>query len=278
MKLGYNTNGFAHHRLEDALGILADFGYQSVALTLDHHHLDPFAADYLKQADCVRKLLQRLKLDCVIETGARFLLDPQHKHQPTLLSRAAPERTRRLSFLKRSCEIAAALGSAVVSLWSGTPTSAEPDMVLLERLAGGLRELLDFASARQVKLALEPEPGMFIATLDHFARLHSRMGAHAPGLTVDFGHLFCQHEEPITDRLKEWRGCIWNIHIEDMRRGIHEHLFFGEGEMDFPPLAQALRAIDYDGGVHVELSRHSHNAVQVAAQSRAFLLAAGFGP
>src|SRR6478609_5516894 len=103
MLLGYNTNGFAHHRLEDALPILAALGYRSVALSLDYHALNPFDPGPLRaQVAVVRELLTSLGLRSVIETGARFLLDPWHKHQPTLLSADMHGRSRRLDFLKRA--------------------------------------------------------------------------------------------------------------------------------------------------------------------------------
>src|SRR5688572_9898997 len=120
MLLGYNTNGFAHHRLADAIAILADLGYQSVALTLDWHALNPFDADWQRQAASIRSDLERLRLRCVIETGARFLLDPRRKHQPTLISPLPEERQRRLDFLCRAVDIAEILDADAVSLWSGT--------------------------------------------------------------------------------------------------------------------------------------------------------------
>src|SRR5262245_64526247 len=106
MRFGYNTNGFAHHRLEDALTILVDLGYQSVAITLDHHALDPFDPDLPRQLADVRGLVGKLGLRSVVETGARFLLDPWQKHQPTLISPHAEERERRLDFLRRAVDIA----------------------------------------------------------------------------------------------------------------------------------------------------------------------------
>jgi L-ribulose-5-phosphate 3-epimerase len=41
--------------------------------------------------------------------------------------------------------------------------------------------------------------------------------------------------------------------------------------MDFPPLFRALADIDYRGGTHVELSRHSHDAVNTARKALEFL-------
>jgi sugar phosphate isomerase/epimerase len=271
MLIGYNTNGFAHHRLEDALRILADLGCRSVAITLDYHSLDPFDPDLECQVGVVRGLLERLQLRSVIETGARFLLDPGRKHQPTLLSDTESDRRRRFDFLSRSIALARELGSDAVSFWSGTPQQTAPSDVLMDRLVAQCRELAGVAAENHVRLAFEPEPGMFIDTMTRFAELHRKVDHACFGLTLDIGHLHCQGETPIADHLRRWRSALWNVHIEDMRRGVHDHLMFGEGEIEFGPVLRALEEIDYHGGVHVELSRHSHDAVNVARKALAFL-------
>ena len=85
MLLGYNTNGLQNHRLEDALRLLADHGYEAVALTLDTGHLDPLRSS-TAEIQRIATLLGRLDLHPVIETGARFVLDSQRKHEPTLMT------------------------------------------------------------------------------------------------------------------------------------------------------------------------------------------------
>ena len=114
-RLGYNTNGLAHHHLDAALDLLAAEGYAGVGITLDVHHLDPFRAT-ANQVRSVRRHLGTLGLSCVVETGARFLLDPARKHQPTLISRDGA--AVRHHFLVRAIEMAADLGAPVVSTWA----------------------------------------------------------------------------------------------------------------------------------------------------------------
>src|SRR5262249_47895609 len=193
-----------------------------------------------------------------------FLLDPRRKHQPTLLASDESARDTRLEFLKLAIHIAQSLGSDAVSFWSGRASEPADDEVLMSRLVAGCRELCDYAAMLDVHLAFEPEPGMFIDTMPRFAELPQRVGHPAVGLTLDVGHLHCMGELPIAEHIRQWKDWLWNVHIEDMRRGVHEHLMFGEGEMDFGEVLGALREVGYAGGVHVELSRYSHDAVETA--------------
>jgi L-ribulose-5-phosphate 3-epimerase len=271
MLLGYNTNGLAHHDPFQAVELLADIGYRSVALTLDHGPLNPFAGDFRAQLHAMRQRLDRLSLVSVVETGARYLLDPNHKHEPTLVSAEAAGRERRIDFLRRAIDAAHELGSDCVSLWSGVVHDAAPDAIVWQRLIDGLNATLDYAASRNVTLGFEPEPGMFIDTMPRFDELSARLGRERFELTLDLGHLHCQRELPLTDYLQRYADRLVNVHIEDMRGGVHEHLMFGEGEIDFPPLMRYLSQCGYVGGVHVELSRHSHEGPRAARRAFAFL-------
>jgi sugar phosphate isomerase/epimerase len=272
MLLGYNTNGLAHHDPVQAVEVLARIGYGSVALTVDHGCLNPFAADFPAQISRIEAALARHAFRHVLETGARFLLDPWQKHEPTLMTADRGVRRKRIEFLCETIALAKRLGSDCVSLWSGIVRDDVSVAGAFERLEEGLRPVLDAAAQAGVVIGFEPEPGMFIDTMARFDELTERLGAPAHfQLTLDIGHLHCQGETPLDGYIQRYASRIVNIHLEDMRAGVHEHLMFGEGEIDFPPVMAALRNAGYRGGVHVELSRHSHDGVRAARQAFLFL-------
>jgi L-ribulose-5-phosphate 3-epimerase len=273
MRLGYNTNGLAHHRLLDAIDLLAVEDFRSIAITLDAGSLDPYQDPWSLARDVrrVRAALEHRGLACVIETGARFLLNPLVKHDPTLMDPDPARRAIRLDFLSRALDLAQALQAESVSLWSGRPPVPIDEEPGMDRLSEALKPVLDRAEKVQIPLAFEPEPGMFIDTLERFGRLDERVHHPLFQLTIDLGHVHCLGEGDWHSLLRQWRTRIVNIHIEDMIRDVHEHLMFGHGTMDFPSIFQALHEIDYQGGLHVELSRHSHMGVEAVQSAAAFL-------
>lgn len=271
MLIGYNTNGLAHHDGIQAIEVLADIGYQSIAITVDHQLLSPNDPHLTTQRAVVRKLLADRGLRSVIETGARYLLDSRTKHHPTLLSPNPSDRKRRIDFIVYCIELAAELGSDCVSLWSGIKPRECDNQRALDLLAEGLQKLLPVARQHNILLAFEPEPGMFIDTMSSFSRLLQWLNCDDLRLTLDIGHLFCQGEVPLADYIVRWADLIQNIHLEDMKAGVHEHLMFGEGDIRFPPVIRSLKEIHFSGGVHVELSRHSHDGPNAARRAFEFL-------
>jgi L-ribulose-5-phosphate 3-epimerase len=262
-RLGYNTNGFAHHRLDDALEIIAELGYRAVALTVDVHHLPPFESSEAELRAC-RRLLEKLDLAVVVETGARFVLDPRHKHRPNLLEADAAGRDRRLRFLLRCTEIAAELGGDTISIWSG----ALPPETAAEAAHGfllyGLERLCREAESLGIRIALEPEPGMLVETLADWQALRAAVPSPRLGLTLDVGHVPCSEQISPAEAIRRHAGELFNLHLDDCRGGVHEHLQVGEGELDWGAIAAALAEAGYGGLACFELSRHSHAAPEAA--------------
>ncbi|WP_217139892.1 sugar phosphate isomerase/epimerase [Streptomyces sp. AC627_RSS907] len=272
LRLGYGTNGLTDLRLEDALALLADLGYDGVGLTLDHMHLDPLAPDLAARTRRVARRLEQLGLGVTVETGARYVLDPRRKHGPGLLDEDPDARWTRVRLLIRAVRVAADLGAHAVHCFSGTAPAGVDEDTAFKRLADTLGPVLDAAEETGVPLAIEPEPGHLLATLAGFHRLRTDLGDPAPlGLTLDIGHCQCLEPLPPADCVRAAAPWLRHVQIEDMRRGVHEHLPFGHGEIDFPPVLDALADTGYQGLTVVELPRHSHAGPELAAQSLRFL-------
>ena len=269
LRYAYNTNGCGSHRLADALDLMAEAGYAGVALTLDHHHLDPFADTWETNARALAARLRALGFGSVIETGARFLLDPRAKHEPTLVSADPAGRARRLAFLRRAIDVAAILGSEAVSFWAGVPKPGVDRAAAREWLRDGLHTIAAYAASRGVVVAFEPEPGMLIETAAEWETLV------VPGLklALDTGHCLVTGDIDPAEAVRRYAAHLGTVSIEDMARGVHVHLPFGTGDMDVPAILDALEAVAFPGLVCVELSRESPSADKAIPGSIAWLRA-----
>ena len=259
LRFAYNTNGLAHHRLDDALRMIADLGYAGLAITPDVGQLDPQRTTPA-EIEAIRQLAGDLNLALSVETGARFVLDPRHKHFPTLLEHAPEDRATRLAFLKWAVDLGADLGAEAVSYWSGVAPAEASDEQAWQRLTEGTQALLDHADQRGVTLGFEPEPGMFIERPQGFTELRQRLGADGErlGLTLDVGHCLCTGDLPVADVIAQYADDLVQVQLDDIKDGVHEHRMFGEGDLDLPGVLGALDQANYRGLAQVELSRDAH--------------------
>ncbi|HEX7899083.1 MAG TPA: sugar phosphate isomerase/epimerase family protein [Planctomycetota bacterium] len=268
MYLAYNTNGLAHHRLDEALRMLADLGYGGVAITPDVPHLDLLRtgeADWEK----TRALLDRLKLRRVVETGARYVLDARRKHWPNLCTPDDAAAERRLDWYRRACRLSNALGAEGVSIWSGPLEPGDAPDAAFPRLVKRLHRALD--DAEGARICFEPEPGMLIDSLSRYRQLRAKLGRQDLWTTIDTGHLVVTEPGEPQSHLAEFAGSLINVQVDDARRGVHEHLAPGQGIVDFAAIFRELKRLNYKGPLALELSRDSHRAADAAAEAYAKL-------
>jgi sugar phosphate isomerase/epimerase len=265
LAFGYGTNGFSDHPLLDALDVLQEYGYEAVALTIGHPHLDVFANGWRERTEALADELQRRGLRVLVETGARYVLDRFVKHRPTLVDREAEAR---MKFLFRAVDVAAILSAECVSLWSGVLPADVPAEEGWSLMRSRLQEVLGYAARANVRIAIEPEPGMLVETVADALRMRTELGnPEHLGITVDIGHCVAVEPEGVEGALRAAGPLLMNIQVDDMMPGVHEHLELGTGQLDLALALRTLQQLDYRGIAAIELPRHSHDAPRLARTS-----------
>ena len=69
---------------------------------------------------------------------------------------------------------------------------------------------------------------------------------------LDLGHAQCVKED-LAETIESIGPRIWNIHLEDIRKRVHEHLIPGLGDIDFARIRKALDRARYDRFLPLEL-------------------------
>ncbi len=271
MRIGYHTNGMAQHGLFDGLKLLAESGYRSVAINVDHGWLSPNDHDVKSNVQNVKSLLKNHGMHCVVEATANFLLDSAFANFPTLMEHDPSLVESRMRYLKYCVDVAAELGADCMSMRSGVKPAGLTFEQAMSRLVEGTEELLLYAAERDVVVSIEPEPGTLIDTLGRFDRLLHLFDSPRLMLTLDISHVFCNDELPLAAQLDRWKTKIANMHISDIRVGVHRHLPFQEGQIGFPLVFDAIAAVEYEGGIHVDLPDHGSNAATMIQSSFRFL-------
>lgn len=266
MRLAFSTNAFKKNTLEEAITTLADIGYRGVEIMADvPHAYPPHMTDV--RLDAIQGLLQRRGLE-VSNVNAFTLFALGDTYHPTWIEPDATRLEQRIEHTRQCVELAAKLGAATVSLQPGGPligTELSRDQAQ-DRFAQALRQVLSTAQAHDIRLAIEPEPGLLIESAAEYLAFKQQYFADEPlvAMNCDTGHLYCVGEDP-AQVIRQMPGQIAHVHLEDIAANrVHQHLPLGKGAIDLCAVLAALREIGYGGWITVELYPYEASAAAVA--------------
>ena len=265
-RLAFSTNAFKKNTLDEAIDVIGDIGYAGVELMADLHHAYPPTMDAARRAQAQQHLAAR-KLP-VSNVNAFTLFACGDTYHPTWIEDDAASRERRIEHTLHCIDLAAQFGAKTISLQPGGPTigtTITRDLAA-ERYAEGLSRVLPKAKERNLILAIEPEPGLFIETAGEYLEFKNRFFANEPNVLMncDIGHLFCVGDDPAAV-IRDHAEHVAHVHLEDIGKNrVHQHLTPGKGVIDFAEIFRALDDIGYEGWTTVELYPYETTAAGVA--------------
>ncbi len=241
MKILGRTQPLAHYPVLRSLEILKSLGFDGVEVCLEN---DDMAPDELTPEKI------RLVRDAVYELGLMPFSISYHKDY--LYSDAYFELT------KEVIQMTPEFGTNIF-VFSG-PARRTKDAREWSRMVERTRELADVAESCGVMLAEEFEPNFVVGTTADLLRLFSEVGSPALAANLDLGHLFLCDPDPLAS-IHAVGSRIVHCHVENMARGVHDHLLPQEGDMDLKQYLQALADVGYAGPLSLDLYKYQYEVI-----------------
>jgi sugar phosphate isomerase/epimerase len=264
MKLAFSTNAFKRYSLEDSVREIANIGYDGVEILCDVPHAYP-----PNFGDGEVRSLKRTVESCNVQISnlnAFTLYAIGDVYHPSWIEDDPQSRHLRVRHTEDCIRLASKIGVRHLSTEPGGPANGS-NPGKLEAFAAGIAKAVEVAEEQDVKLLIEPEPGLLIENSRQFRQFMQNVGSDHVGLNFDIGHFYCVNEDPAT-LVHELSDYVAHFHLADIASDrVHNHLIPGRGSIDFRPVFDAMDDIGYGGFVTVELYPYQENPVQAAMEA-----------
>lgn len=271
MKLAFSSNAYLRYSFAEAARRIASLGYEGIEIMADVPHAWPaFLLDEQKEA--IRQSLKanNLRISNINAFMMHAVNDPRQRYwHPSWIEPDRHYRQIRIDHTMRTLTLARELGAPCITTEPGGPL--EPGASwnqALKLFVEMLKPVIDHAEKEGVLLLIEPEPGLLIETADQFLELMGHIKSEAVGLNFDIGHSYCVGDDPATT-IPRVAKYIRHFHLEDISATrVHHHLVPGEGAIDFQAAIKAIRAMNYQDWVTIELYPFVEDPDQAARTAR----------
>jgi len=249
-RFGYRTGSFGNLPVERTAQELFRLGYGWVELCLERDDVRP---ELLYEARCreLRRTLDRLGIGLA---SVSYHGDSE-----------PPDRRRENQ--KRAVQVARWLGAGIVVL------NAEKSVDQARQWAEHVerfKALCALAERADVTIALEPEPLLVVGSSQEMAEMMRLVGSPCLKVNLDIGHAQITDAD-LCSTIRALGSDIVHLHLEDIKGRVHRHLLFGDGDIDWAAVRQALDAIGYGGPYVVDLFGPGLDPLSAAEQALAGL-------
>ncbi len=265
MKFAICNEVFEGWKLEDAMTYAARVGYDAIEIA--PFTIAPRVTDInAKERMRVRGVAEKAGLEVA---GIHWVLAKTqglhltHPHEPV--------RARTSRYFQALVDFCADLGGRVIVVGSPRQRSLLPGVTQAQAWAWAaetLRPAIALAEKRAVSICIEPLAPIetdFINTAHDAIRFVRQFGSPSAKIILDVKAM-CSEARPLTQIIRHSAPDFAHFHAND--RNLKGP---GFGDVDFRPIASALREVEYNGYVSVEVFNFEEGPAAIASRSLACL-------
>ena len=259
-KIGITQIILGNASLDETLNLCEDAGYEAVELTFrDGKDLHPNMTDS-ELADAARRCA-----DAGVEIASVISASPKGGGG-NLLSTDPDQREHGVLRVRRSCEIAEALGAGATLLHPGALPQEGTYDDAWNALCGSLKELAPVAEESQCAVGVENVWNKFLLSPREMRQLIDEVGSEWIGAYLDTANMMAYGYTEQWIRALGTR--IKRVHFKDFKRGPHAWTRLMDGDTDWAGVMAELRAAGYSAPVIHEVGGSRDDHIETARRMR----------